>query len=217
VTDQDVISALLTKIGPAYQLPSETLEKAIARLKSGIWQLRALRAQLPSLVLEPYIKEAEAHITEVAHRLAEEFAMPADELIPAAREEQQAATQPAAAPEIPAGAIVVGTKVRWTTTQVTALVLAHIPSPRHSSPPEYETLILTEDGRILTVKPEELISEEAAPAVAAATPTLGPGSRVRIRPTGKTGYVSEVAEDMAIVALDEGGFITVPISDLEPL
>jgi len=217
VTDQDVISALLTKIGPAYQLPGETLEKAVARLKSGIWQLRALRAQLPSLVLEPYIKEAEAHITQVAHRLAEEFAMPADELIPATREEQQMATQPAAPAAAPLGAIAAGTKVRWTTAQVKALVLAHIPSGAHRSPPEYEVLILTEDGRILTVTPEELISEEAAPAVAAATPTLSPGSRVKIRPTGKTGYVSELADASALVALDEGGFITVPIADLEPL
>jgi len=197
--------------------PEETPAQAIERLRREISQLRSLRAQMPMLILEPYVEEARKHIGEVAARLAVTPTIPASEAIASSREEQQAATQPAPTPLAPATVPEAGARVMSASARARAIVLAGIPTGRKASPQEWEVLILTEDGRILTVPPEDLSPEAAGPGPGPIAPKLSSGARVRVKTTGKTGYVSEVADANAIVALDEGGFLTVPIADLEPI
>jgi len=197
--------------------PEETPAQAIERLRKEIAQLRRLRAQMPMLILEPYVEEASAHITEVAAKLTVIPTIPASEAIAESRVETQATSQPPTAqPSLPILPIVGSIMSMIFSPAARVIVLYNVPSGPPEKP-EWETVVLTEDGRILTVKPEELTPETAGPAEAAAAPALSSGARVRIKPSGKTGYVSEVADANAIVALDEGGFLTVPIADLEPV
>jgi len=199
--------------------PEETPAQAIERLRREISALRRLRAQMPMLILEPYVEEAASHIREVASRLTIKATTPVADAMAAARLEQMGLTQPSAGPEVPARVPAPGSRVYSREAQAKAIVLAGIPTGEKASPEAWEVMILTEDGRILTVPPEDLSPETAAPGVPAGVPTpkLSSGSRVKIKTTGKTGYVSEIADVNALVALDEGGFLTVPVADLEPI
>jgi len=197
--------------------PQETPAQAIERLRREISQLRRLRGQMPMLILEPYVEEASKHITEVASRLTVKATVPAATAITGSRETAQAETKPPSPPSVPPTAPAPGTRVFSSMAEERAIALSVIPTGAAHSPEEYEVLILTESGRLLSVPPEDLIPEGAIAPTAPAAPKLSPGTRVKIKTTGKTGYISEVAETNAIVALDEGGFITVPLADLEPL
>jgi len=197
--------------------PEETPAQALERLSREIAQLRRLRAAMPMMILAPYVEAASNHIREVAARLSVQAKVPAVTAIEISREEQQAATQPTPLPEIPPELPAPGTRVVYQPTGppgFAAMALYHVPVTPPRSPPEYEVVILTEDGRILTVKPSELAT--GIPTVMP-TPKLSPGQRVRDKATEKTGFISEIAEDKAMVALDEGGFVTRALTDLEPL
>jgi len=199
--------------------PEETPAQEIERLRREISQLRALRADLPRLILEPYVESAKTHIGEVAARLTVSPTVPAGEAIAGAREAEQAASQPAGPPEFPPGLPILGTRVYSREAQARAIVLAGIPLGRMASPEQWGVLILTEDGRILVVPPEDLSPEATGIPTGVPTPApkIAPGQHVKDKATGKTGFVSEVAEDKAIVALDEGGFLTRTLGDLEPI
>jgi len=199
--------------------PEETPAQAMDRLAKEISQLRRLRAQIPMMILEPYVEEASAHIREVAARMTVKATIPAAVAIAASREEQTAETQPAATAIVPGNLVTIGNRVYSQTAGGEAVLVTWMPTGHRESPEKWEAMILTKDGRLLTVPAEDLSPAAAAPAVAAATPApkISPGARVKVKTTGKTGYVSEAAEQSAIVALDEGGFLTVPIADLEPL
>jgi len=197
--------------------PEETPAQAMERLAKEISQLRRLRAQMPMLILEPYVEEATKHIGEVAAKMTIKATVPASEAIAGSRQEAQITTQPPTPSAPPEGVPAVGTKLYSVGFHSPALVIAHIPTGKTGSPEEFEVLILTADGGIHTVPLEDLAPLTAVPGAPAAAPKLSSGARVKIKPTGKTGYVSEVADATAIIALDEGGFLTVPIADLEPL
>jgi len=199
--------------------PEETPAQAIERLRREISQLRRLRAQVPMLILEPYVEEAKKHITESAARMTIRATVPGEEAIASSRAEQQAATQPIVTEYRPPDVALAGARVVQTATGTKGVTLYAVPKAFRSPEAELEVVILTETGELLTVKPEDLAlyTPEAAAAVPAAAPKLAPGSRVRIRDTGKTGFVSELSDDKALIALDEGGFITRPVADLEPL
>jgi len=197
--------------------PAETPAQAIERLNREIRALKDLRAKMPMLILEPHVAEASKHIGEVAARLTVTPKVPASEAIATSREAAQAETRPAAGPSVPITLPGAGTRVTWAPEGLGSIVIGAIPITLGSPAEAWEILILTEDGRLLTVKPEELTLIGAIAPTPGPTPKLGPGTRVRVKPSGKTGYVSEVADANALVALDEGGFLTVPITDLEAL
>jgi len=199
--------------------PAETPAQAIERLRREIRDLTRLRAQIPMLVLQPFVEDATAHIKEVAARLAVKGEVPAEVAAFVSRVEAAEASKPAPPPEAPPEIPLPGTRV---------MLLAE-KEPRGvtvggwwstSSPKEYKVLVLMADGRLLTVKPSDLAPAptevEAAKEVAPGA-VISSGSHVRDKTTGKTGFVSEIADDKAIVALDEGGFLTRPLSDLEPV
>jgi len=197
----------------------ETPAEAVERLRKEVRELRRLRAQLPMLILKPYVEDALDHIKEVAAKLTVKAEIPASEAISVLRSEASETTKPPA-PETPPETLpMIGTRVLDPTTGMRSVVVGLRPGIRRS-PKEWEIILLTEDGRLITAKPEAVVPETVAPGPGPspeAKPKLSPGSRVRDKPTGKTGFVSEIAEDKAIVALDEGGFITRPLTDLEPL
>jgi len=199
--------------------PEETPAQAIERLRREIAELRRLRAQVPMMILEPYVEDATKHITEVAARLAVTPEIPASVAITALRTEQAETTQPpgpaAPPPTVPAA----GTRVTVTMTGQKAIVVAPRSTGIRRSPEEWELVVLTEDGHLLTVKPEEVAAAtaEGAPTVSAIPAAISPGTRVRDKTTGQTGFVSEVVEDKATVALDQGGFIVRILADLEPI
>jgi len=241
---------------------AETPEQEIARLRREISQLRRLRADLPRMILEPYMDEAKAHIGQVASRLAVAPTIPAPEAIAVYREAALSTTQPAPpapveeapaavsaqvqAPSVPlevtaaqvisgAEAVVaaapaavtaavsaaiadIGSTVQTIAEGIRGVIVSFLPRAA-ASPVEWDVLVLTEDGRLITVAPTNLIVTgrrgRAAPAAPPA-PSFKIGDRVRDKTTGETGTVVELAEDKAGVALDRGAFITRAVADLEP-
>jgi len=197
--------------------PEETPAQAVERLQKEISELRRLRANMPMLILEPYVEDSIAHIKEVAARLAVKPSVPAAAAIEGLREKLAVETQPRVPEATREFVEKVGTGAIWMPEGLKALIINAIPTGQTGSPEKYLFTILTADGRLMTVPAEELGPLGAAAPAAPAATKLSPGSRVKVKTTGKTGYLSELAETTAIVALDEGGFLTVPIADLEPI
>jgi len=199
--------------------PEETPAQAIERLRKEIAGLRRLRAQVPMMILEPHVEDATKHIKEVAARLTVKAEIPASAAIEVLRSAQEEETKPAAAPTPPPTVPSPGSTVTVAATGKKAVVVTGLSTGVRRSPEEWEVTVLTEDGELLTVKPEEVAAApvEGAPVTPTKPAAISPGARVRDKTTGQTGYVSEVAEDKATVALDQGGFIVRLLPDLEPL
>lgn len=197
--------------------PVETPAQAIERLRKEISQLKRLRAEVPMLILEPYVEDATAHIKEVAARLAVKGEVPAEVAAYIARLEAAAASEPAAPPTPPPEVPTPGTRVT-VPGQVEPRGVTVSSFLSASSPKEWLVTVLLADGRMVTVRPEQL-QIQAGPAAAAApgapAPTFKPGDHVKDKTTGKTGYIGEIADGKAHVGLDEGGFIVRDLTDLE--
>lgn len=219
---------------------AETPEQAIARLNKEIAQLRILRAQIPMVVLKPYADEA----IETIRRTATALAMPA--MVPELPEgAPQPGTTVTVLPDSDTlraaeACIWVGkddprwpecsaydvngddkVDVRDIATISKGMSATAITAYRasHSSPEIVKVLVLRRDGRLVEVEASQL---RLGPAPAPSTPLEAPaaalasGSHVRERTTGKTGYITEVADGKAMIALDEGGAVTRLLDDLEP-
>jgi len=198
--------------------PEETPAQAVERLRKEIAGLRRLRAQVPMMILEPYVEDATKHIKEVAARLTVKAEIPASAAIEVLRAEGAEQTKPAEAPTAPATVPAAGQTVQVAATKKKAVVVVSTPRGVRRSPEEWEVTVLTEDGELITVAPEEIAAlPEGAPTGLPPRAAISPGSHVRDKTTGQTGFVSEVADDKATVALDQGGFIVRVLTDLEPV
>jgi len=199
--------------------PVETPAQAIDRLRKEITQLKRLRAEVPMLILRPYVEDATAHIKEVAARLAVKGEVPAEVAAYIARLEAAEASKPSAPPTPPPEVPTVGTRVMLPAEkEPRGVTVSSFLSA--SSPKEWKVTVLLADGRMVTVSPEQLqvqVGPAAAASPAAPAPGFEPGSHVREKTTGKTGYVSEIADGKATVQLDEGGFVVRALADLEPV
>jgi len=221
--------------------PAETPEQAIARLNREIAQFRRLRADLPRIILKPYADEALDHIREQAALAAIPPQIPklppgvpgAGQIVTVTPEEADLEACRACIPskvgspnwpmckrfDINGDGIIDIQDMAAYSLGVVAVTIASTPVGA-SSPVEYEVTVLTSDGRILTVPSSRLRaggSQTPSPALSAAPLSLGPGVHVRVKDTGQTGYIVELADDKAQVALDQGGFITRALTDLEPV
>jgi len=217
----------------------ETPEQAIARLNRRLWDLKRLRAQIPMVVLQPYAEEAIAQIRDAAIKAA--IPTPAVELPPGMPTPGESVVVPALPADVAAAqacfmskqgddrwsayarwdvngdGIVDGKDIAIVSKGTPGVVVQAIPTGAHS-PPEWEILVLTRDGVLRRVKAGEVSkpAPSAAPGPTAAPESaLKSGVHVKDRQTGKSGFITEIADGSAIIALDEGGFLTKPIADLE--
>jgi len=219
----------------------ETPAQAIARLNRHLWDLKRLRAQIPMLVLQPYADEAIKQIRDAAVKAA--IPPSAVELPPGLPMPGESVEVPPMVEDVAAARACVGSRqgdARWAAcsrwdvngdgvidvkdvaavAKGTPAVVIQPIKTEPASPPEWEILVLTREGTLRRVKTGEVSKPvpSAAPGeIVHAESALKSGVHVKDRQTGKTGFITEIADGQAIIALDEGGFLTRPLADLEVL